>query len=257
MFVDGNVRGKMEVVILAGGKGTRMGEQTEKIPKPMISVGSSPILIHIMDYYVSWGARKFVICCGYKLEYIRKFFRDISELCEKVDDYTIKTTYKNTSVYLVDTGIETGTAGRIFRIRKYLSGDMFYLTYGDGVSDINLVELKKEHVSSKRMVTISAVHPKERFGIVQFDDGNKVISFQEKIKRSEVWINGGFMLLDTTVFNYFNDSDNSFEYDILPQLVDKELVGVYRHSGFWQCMDTENERKDLEKILEAREISWT
>ena len=246
----------MEVVILAGGKGTRMGEQTEKVPKPMICVGSSPILIHIMEYYLSWGARKFVICCGYKSEYIRQYFSTISKFCEKIDNYTVKAVYKNANVYLVDTGLETGTAGRIIRIRKYLSEDMFYLTYGDGVSDINQVELKKEHVSSKRLVTISAVHPRERFGVIQFDDGNKVLSFQEKMKRSDVWINGGFMLLDTAVFHYFNDSDSSFEYDTLPRLVDKESVGVYQHSGFWQCVDTENERKELEKILETQDIPW-
>lgn len=245
----------MEIVILAGGKGTRMGEQTEKVPKPMICVGDKPMLLHLVDYYMYWGATRFVICCGYKYEYIQQYFSCVSRDVWTVDKNTVGVTYKNTEVLLVNTGMDTGTAGRIKKIRNYLREKCFHLTYGDGLSSINISELIKEHFNSNRSVTITAVHPRERFGLMILDD-NKVIKFQEKNKRSDVWINGGFMIINTNVFDYIRETDVSFEYDVLPRIVEKELVGAYKHSGFWQCMDTEDEKKELDKIWATGNAPW-
>ena len=246
----------MEIVILAGGKGTRMGDQTKEIPKPMICIGNKPILLHIMDYYLRWGATKYIICCGYKFEYIRQYFEKISENVVKVDDTTTKVTYKKKVVLLVDTGLNVGTAGRIAACKKYIEEDNFYLTYGDGLSDVNISKLAQEHFTSNRSITISAVNPRERFGIIQFDDDNKVINFQEKIKRTDVWINGGFMIVGRNVFKYIKENDVSFEYDVLPRLVPADLVGAYKHCGFWKCMDTEDEKKELEHICGQEKIPW-
>ena len=246
----------MEIVILAGGKGTRMGDQTKEIPKPMMCIGNKPILLHIMDYYLRWGATKFIICCGYKQEYIKQYFEKLCKNSEQVDDITTRTIYEKKDVLLIDTGIDTGTAGRIATCIKYIEENNFYLTYGDGLSDVDISKLTKEHLISARDITLSAVNPQERFGIIQFDGDNKVIDFQEKSKRTDVWINGGFMIVDRKVFNHIREDDVSFEYDVLPRLVKEGVVGAYKHYGFWQCMDTEDEKKKLEHICRQEKKPW-
>lgn len=246
----------MEVVILAGGKGTRMGKQTELIPKPMITIGGLPILLHIMNYYIKWGADRFIICCGYKGEYIRSFFSDKEDRCVPVDRYTSETIYRNAKVLLADTGLETGTASRLKKIRHLITEECFFLTYGDGVSDVDINNLLIHHNESHKLITISVIHPKERFGVVKLNENNEVIKFQEKTENSDIWINGGYMAVSKKMLDCILADDDSFESDSLPRLAMNNMVSAYRHLGFWQCMDTENERSELEKIWRNGNAPW-
>ena len=253
----------MKVVILAGGFGTRISEESYLKPKPMIEIGGKPILWHIMKIYSHYGFNEFIICAGYKQEYIKDYFNNFFMRSSDVTfDYSNggKITIHNTKtepwkVTVVDTGFNTMTGGRIKRIKNYVDDDSFMLTYGDGVSDIQIDELVKFHKKHGKIATISAVHPAGRFGMMDVS-GDVVKSFREK-KQSDVgWINGGFMVLDPRVFDYLDGDETVFEKEPLEKLSqDGELI-AFKHNGFWQCMDTMRDKEDLEKQWNSGMAKW-
>ena len=247
---------EMEVVILAGGYGSRMGSATENLPKPMITLGGKPILLHIIDYYLLWGANRFIICCGYKMNCIQSFFADRGYQIDCASDLDVVVKYRGADLILADTGLDSGTAQRVVRVKEHISGEHFFLTYGDGLSDVDLDSLLNVHLDSDAMATITAVHPKERFGVVRFDNDHRIVSFQEKAQRSDMWINGGFMALKSAFFEKVSAEDQSLEYDCFPRLAAEHAMAVYCHTGFWQCMDTIDERNTLEALVHGGQAPW-
>ena len=228
----------MKVVILAGGFGTRLSEYTDTIPKPMVPIGGKPILEHIMRLYASYGHKEFYIALGYKSEVIKDYFKNYKE------DWKIN---------LIETGSDTLTGGRLKRLEKYLLNEDFLLTYGDGLSSIDINKLIKFHSTHKKMVTISAVRPPARFGSLSLQ-GNEVIKFKEKTQLGESWINGGFVI--NPKFFKFLDGDNTIlESAPLEKLQNRE-IRAYRHEGFWQCMDHKLDKDLLEKMIEKNQIPW-
>lgn len=227
----------MKVVILAGGYGTRITEESYNKPKPMIEIGNKPIIWHIMKYYASFGYKDFVICCGYKAEIIQNYFKINKE------DWNVES---------VDTGLDTMTGGRVKRIKEYVGDEMFFLTYGDGVSDVNINLLLKHHINSDNIVTLTAVHKPDRFGIIRLNN-DKVVDFEEK---SISWINGGWMICNKEIFNYIKNDSTIFERDPLEKLASENKLGAYMHEGFWQCMDTLREKNKLEKLIEENKAPW-
>ena len=227
----------MKVVILAGGYGTRITEESYNKPKPMIEIGNKPIIWHIMKYYASYGFKDFIICCGYKAEVIQNYFRYNDE------GWNIET---------VDTGLDTMTGGRVKRIKKYVNDESFFLTYGDGVANVNLNELLNQHMNSDNVVTLTTVHKPDRFGIVNIRD-NKVTEFIEK---NESWINGGWMICNKEVFDYIGDDSTIFEKEPLEKLAMQNKLGAYKHDGFWQCMDTLREKNKLEDMIINNKAPW-
>jgi len=244
----------MKAVILAGGLGTRLAEETEVKPKPMVEIGGRPILWHIMKIYDHYGCKEFLIALGYKGNVIKRFFLDYYSLNgsmtiqlapgqverhgEHCEDWTI---------HLLETGLQTQTGGRLKRLQPYLQDEAFMLTYGDGVSNIDLHALLHFHRSHGRIATVTAVRPPARFGGLVFD-GDLAISFAEKPQIGEGWINGGFFVFEPQVFDYLDDDQTNLEADALPRLAaDRQLV-AYRHEGFWQCMDTLREKRLLESL---------
>lgn len=256
----------MKVVILAGGLGTRISEESHLRPKPMITIGEQPILWHIMKYYSAFGYNEFVICCGYKGHIIKEYFADYYLHCSDITfDFSAgnqKTVHANVAepwrVTLVDTGLYTETGGRIRRIRKYVKNEPFLLTYGDGVSDVDLNALVAQHQASGRTVTLSAIQPGGRFGVLDLDEtGQAAIGFREKAKEDGGWINGGFMIIEPEVFSYLGEDDYCiFERWPLQQLAQEGKLGVYKHKGFWQCMDTQRDRGLLEGLWGSGNAPW-
>ena len=253
----------MKVVILAGGFGTRISEESHLKPKPMIEIGEKPILWHIMKMYSHYGFNDFIICAGYKQDYIKDYFynyymrnSDVTFDYTKGGEVTIHNTITDPwKVTVVDTGLGTMTGGRIKRIKKYVGNETFMLTYGDGVSDINIGELVKFHKNCGKIATLSAVHPAGRFGMMDVE-GNTVKSFREKSQSDVGWVNGGFMVLEPKVFDYIEGDDTTFEKEPLETLSsDGELV-AYKHMGFWQCMDTMRDKEDLEKQWNSGTAKW-
>lgn len=252
----------MKVVILAGGLGTRLSEETELRPKPMIEIGGRPILWHILKHYSEFGFKEFVIALGYKGEVIKQFFRDyhalngdmtvrlvdgaVSRHVEERDDWT---------VHLIDTGLHTQTGGRVGRLRRLLGDEPFMLTYGDGVCNINLRELLAFHKRCGTCATVSAVRPPARFGGLIFD-GDLVSEFTEKPQIGEGWINGGFMVFQPEVFDYITGDDTSLETDTLETLARERRLAAYRHEGFWQCMDTLRDKRQLEQLWRDASAPW-
>ncbi len=231
----------MKVVILAGGLGTRMSQHTESIPKPMIKIGNKPILEHIMDYYSKYNFREFIIALGYKGEVIKNHFKN----------------HKNLSkIHLIDTGEKTMTGGRLKRLKDQIGRETFMLTYGDGLSNVDLNKLINFHRKNKKMVTITAVRPPARFGFIKFKE-DKVVGFKEKSKLDVGWINGGFFIIEPEFLNYIKNDATYLEREPLEELVKQEQIAAFKHSGFWQCMDTPREKSILEELALDKNPPWS
>lgn len=255
----------MKVVILAGGLGTRISEESHLKPKPMIEIGGRPILWHIMKIYSYYGYNEFIICLGYKGHLIKEFFANYYLHTSDVTfDFTSENSMKihnNVSepwkVTLVDTGLHTMTGGRIKRIKEYVGHERFMLTYGDGVSDVNLRMLEEEHIKSKKYVTLTAVQPGGRFGVLDIEEStNSVRDFVEKAKEDGGWINGGFMVVEPEIFDYLQNDETIFEKEPLKQLSAMNKLHAYKHSSFWQCMDTQRDKEYLEVLWTHNNAQW-
>lgn len=256
----------MKVVILAGGMGTRISEESHLKPKPMIAIGDQPILWHIMKYYSAFGFQDFIICCGYKGYVIKEYFADYYlHRSDVTFDFTRgneMTVHSNVAepwrVTLVDTGLNTQTGGRIKRVQKYIGGEPFLLTYGDGVSDVDLRTLLAQHRRSGKTVTLTGIQPGGRFGLLDLDeDQDTVVGFREKAKEDGGWINGGFMAMEPEVFRYLSaDEGCILEQGPLETLAAEGRLGVYRHYGFWQCMDTQRDKGRLERLWGRGSAPW-
>ena len=252
----------MRTAILAGGLGTRLAEETDVRPKPMVEIGGRPILWHILKHYASFGMDDFVIALGYKGEYIKRFFVEYAGLMGSMTvDLSsgsisrLEKSCENWHVHLVDTGSETNTGGRILRLAPWLRGNTFLLTYGDGLSDIDVSQLLQFHRHMGRVMTLTAVRPPARFGGLVFD-GDDVVGFSEKPQAGEGWINGGFMVCESSVFDYFDGDESSLEYHVLERLASEGQLAAYRHPGFWQCMDTLRDKRHLEKLWQDGMAPW-
>lgn len=250
-----------KVVILCGGKGTRLREQTEFIPKPLVDVGGHPILWHIMKIYAHYGYNSFICCLGYKGDLIKQYFLNYEfmhndftiKLDEKNEKTIINQEEKDWAITLANTGLETMTGGRIKKIEKYIDGDIFLATYGDGVADINIDKLINYHLEKGKIATITGVHPISRFGIIEHA-GGLVKRFREKPQVNEV-INGGFFIFNRKIFDYLDDN-SILEKEPLEQLaLDKELA-VYEHKGFWFCMDTYRDYLEINNIWSEDKAVW-
>jgi len=255
----------MKVVILAGGFGTRISEESHLIPKPMIEIGGKPILWHIMKYYSSYGYNDFIICCGYKQYVIKKFFADYYlHLCDITFDFSNdnKTVVHSNGtepwkVTLIDTGLNTMTGGRIKRVSSYLGNEAFMLTYGDGLSDVNIHKLVEFHTQNRKYATLTAIQPGGRFGMLDIQEGGNTIScFKEKSKEDGGWINGGFMVLEPQVIDYISGDDCIFEKYPLEKLALEKQLTAYKHNGFWQCMDTLRDKELLDKLWNQGQAPW-
>lgn len=252
----------MKVVILCGGMGTRLREETEYRPKPMIEIGEKPILWHIIKMYSSFGFNDFVICLGYKGYVIKEYF---SNYFLHQSDVTIDLGKNSLEVHdshaerwritLVDTGLNTMTGGRIKRIRKYVDGT-FMLTYGDGVADVDIGKLASFHKAHGRLATITAVQPSGRFGALDIDSRDHVVSFKEKPKGDNAWINGGFFVLDSKVFDYIEGDRTIWEREPLEALARNGELAAYRHTGFWQPMDTLRDKNQLDELWGTGKPPW-
>ena len=244
----------LKTIILAGGLGTRLAEETERRPKPMVEIGGRPILWHIMKLYAHYGFDEFTIALGYKGEMIKRFFMDYrlitSSLKVTLGDERIdwhSGPEEKWTVDLIDTGIETQTGGRLKRIAQTIKNESFMMTYGDGVADINIRELVNFHKSHGKLATVTAVRPPARFGSLSLE-GSNVISFAEKPQLKEGWINGGFFVIEPGFFNFIEGDDTYLEREPLETAATKGELVAYRHKGFWQCMDTKRDLDNLEEI---------
>jgi glucose-1-phosphate cytidylyltransferase len=252
----------MKVVILAGGLGTRLAEQTEVKPKPLVEIGGQPILWHILKHYAQYGHKEFAIALGYRGDDIKRYFLERTNLN---GDMTIRLKGSKLerhrgdtddwTVHLMDTGSETNTGGRVKRMKCLLGGKTFLLTYGDGVSNIDLKALVKFHRKCGRVATVSAVRPPARFGGLIFD-GDLVARFTEKPQIGEGWINGGYLVLEPEVFHYLSSDGCSLEADALEKLAAEGQLAAFRHEGFWQCMDTLRDKRQLEALWQSGEAPW-
>jgi glucose-1-phosphate cytidylyltransferase len=252
----------MKVVILAGGQGTRLAEETEVRPKPMVDVGGRPLLWHIMKHYARCGFDEFIVALGYKGDEIKKYFVDYlalnGDLTVRLGDGTTEHHRPEPdawTVHLVDTGLLTGTGGRVGRLAPLLNGEPFLLTYGDGVSDIDVGRVVDFHRTAGRLGTITAVRPPSRFGGLVFDD-HGAVRFTEKPQIGEGWINGGFMVLEPRVLDYIDGDETSLEADVLERLSAEGQLAAYRHEGFWQCMDTLRDVRYLRALWDQRAAPW-
>ena len=253
----------MKVVLLAGGFGTRISEESHLKPKPMIEIGNMPILWHIMKSYSKYGYNDFVICCGYKQYVIKEYFANYYlHNCDITFDFRDGNNieiHNNMSepwkVTLVDTGLNTMTGGRIKRVRKYLNDEPFMVTYGDGVSDINISELVSFHEKHGKIGTMSAVQPEGRFGVLDIEN-NQINAFREKSKDDSGWINCGFMVMNPEIFDYIEGDTTVFEKEPLEGLARDGQLMAYKHDGFWQCMDTLRDNEKLEKMWSSNNAPW-
>ena len=255
----------MKVVLLAGGFGTRISEESYLKPKSMIEIGGMPILWHIMKMYSQYGYNEFIVCCGYKAAYIKEWFADYYLHTSDVTfDFMAgnKMTVHNNftepwKVTLVDTGLNTMTGGRIKRIQKYVGSDTFMMTYGDGVSDINIGELVKYHKSHGKIATLTTTNVGQKFGILEIDDKTKAVnSFREKSDNDGSLINAGFMVLNHDVFDYIDGDSIVFEKAPLENLAKDGQLMSYKHNGFWKCMDTKRDMDQLNEMLEKGDAPW-
>lgn len=231
----------MKVVILAGGFGTRLAEYTNLVPKPMVKLNNKPIIYYIMKHFSNYGFNEFYIALGYKGNVIRDYFK--------------KNSFK-WKINLIETGLKTMTGGRIKKLKKYLDDEVFFMTYGDGISNINLKKLLRFHKKNKKaLVTMTAVRPPARFGAIKIK-GNKVSVFREKSKIDEGWINGGFFVMSKKFLNYIEKSSTYLEKSPLEKAAKKNQLFAFKHNGFWQCMDTKRDKDNLEKILKTKKIKF-
>lgn len=253
----------MKAVILAGGLGTRISEETHLKPKPMIEIGGKPILWHIMKIYSNYGINDFVICCGYKGFVIKEYFANyLLHTSDVTFDMRSQSTevHENTSepwrVTLVDTGEETMTGGRLKRVAKYLNDEAFCLTYGDGVADVNIDKLIKFHKQSKGLITVTAVQPPGRFGSLNIDTAGGVTDFEEKPVGDGKWINGGFFVVEPEFLNYLDSDSTPLEGAPLQRAAEAKKLKAYKHSGFWQAMDTLRDNTQLNKMWQDGSAPW-
>ena len=253
----------MKVVILAGGFGTRLAEFTESIPKPMVPIGGRPMLWHIMQLYSSYGHKDFYIALGYKASLIKEYFLNYRSLrtdftinLNSGDLVTHQVDVEDWRVTLIDTGLTSMTGGRVKRMKQYLDGEPFLLTYGDGLSNINIQDLIKFHNSHGKMVTVSAVHPAARFGELLIDKKEVVTSFQEKPQTGMGWINGGFFVVEPSFIDFIEDDSTVLEGTPLEKVAAIGELAAYKHDGFWQCMDTKRDKDVLENLWEANKAPW-
>ena len=230
----------MKVVLLAGGFGTRLSEYTRTIPKPMIDIDGKPILFHIMKFYAKHGFKNFYIALGYKGEMIKKFFN------RKFFDWNIN---------LIETGKNTMTGGRLKRLKKYIRKETFMMTYGDGLSNVNLKKLLRFHKKNKKLVTLTAVRPAARFGALKLK-GHHVSYFKEKSRLDEGWINGGFFVMEPEFLKFIKSDNTYLEREPLEQVTKKKQLAAFKHEGFWQCMDTKRDKDKLNKILKSKKIKF-
>ncbi|MAT42398.1 MAG: glucose-1-phosphate cytidylyltransferase [Anaerolineaceae bacterium] len=252
----------MKVVILAGGFGTRLSEETKIKPKPMVEIGDRPILWHIMKYYASFGYKEFVIALGYKAEIIKKYFLDYTRMNGAISvDFkssevlSLQPERDDWLVQLVDTGLNTMTGGRIKRLQPWIGNQTFMVTYGDGVSNVNIRDLYGFHQKQNSFVTITAVRPPSRFGELDFQ-GSWVMNFSEKPLNGDAWINGGFMVCEPELFGFLDGDTSILERDGLEKLTKKQQLSAYRHEGFWQCMDTLKDKQYLDKLYTEGNAPW-
>ncbi len=230
----------MKVVLLAGGFGTRLPEYTRTIPKPMITIAGKPILFHIMKHYARYGFKDFYIALGYKGEIIKKFFN------KKFFDWNVQ---------LIETGKNTMTGGRLKRLKKHLGKETFMMTYGDGMSNVNLKKLLAFHKNNKKLVTLTAVRPPARFGAIKLK-GKYVSYFKEKSKLDEGWINGGFFVIEPQFLKFIKSDKTFLEREPLEIVTKKKQLKAFRHKGFWQCMDTKRDKDNLEKIINSKKVKF-
>ena len=230
----------MKVVILAGGFGTRLSEYTDTIPKPMVPIGNKPIIEHIMEIYSNYGHKEFYIALGYKGEIIKSYFKNFK---------------KDWKINLIDTGVDTFTGGRLKRVKKHIEDDDFLLTYGDGLSNINIDELIKFHKEHGKLVTISAVRPPARFGSLSIK-GSDVIKFKEKTQLGESWINGGYFVMKPKFIDFINDDKTVLESKPLEKVTDLKEIKAFKHEGFWQCMDHKLDKDLLDSMYEKGNAPW-
>ncbi len=254
----------MKVVILAGGKGTRISEESRLRPKPMVEIGGKPILWHIMRQYASFGFQEFVVCCGYKghmiKEYFVNYYRHNSQVEIHLQNQKAQVLEGNSEpwkVTLVNTGLETLTAGRILRAREYIGEEPFLLTYGDGVSNVNIQELVQFHIRQKRIVTISTIQPEGRFGALCLDEaGESVSGFREKAREDQPWVNIGFMVMEPEVYQYLGDGSEMLERGPFEKLASDGEMAAYKHKGFWSPMDNMHDREYLENLWDTQKAPW-
>ena len=252
----------MQVILLAGGRGTRLAEESSTRPKPMVEIGGKPILWHIMGIYASHGFKDFLVACGYKGEMIKEYFHNFfvhnSDYLIDLRDGShevLNTNGIDWRIAVIDTGVDTMTGGRILRLRKWVGEQTFMVTYGDGLADIDIASLASFHKSHGKLATVTAVRPPARFGALNLC-GDEVREFSEKPQTGEGWINGGFFVFEPGVFEYLKGNDSVLERETLEQLAaDRQLV-AYRHRGFWQPMDTLREKNLLESLWERGSAPW-
>ncbi len=254
----------MKAVIFAGGLGTRLSEETSIRPKPMVEVGNRPILWHIMKIYSAHGINEFIICCGYKGYVIKEYF---ANYFLHMSDVTFDLRYNQMNVHagnaepwkitLIDTGETTMTGGRLKRVREHIGSEAFCLTYGDGVSDVNVTELIKFHRSQGTMATLTAVQPPGRFGAIALHEGQtKIESFQEKPEGDGAWINGGYFVVEPEVIDFIEGDETVWEQEPLTKLANMDQLSAFKHGGFWQPMDTLRDRTKLEELWAAGKAPW-
>lgn len=254
----------MKVVILAGGKGTRISEESQLRPKPMIEIGGKPILWHIMKLYSYYGFHEFIICCGYRGQMIKEYFvhyyvnqSDSTFLLQNRETVVHEVFAEPWRVTLANTGLNTLTAGRILKIRDYIGEDEeFFLTYGDGVSDVDIRALLKFHHENGKVATITTTQPSGRFGALKIDGQNRVMGFKEKARADSAWVNTGFMILDRRVFDYLGDGSEMLEAGPFEQIAGEGEMAAYKHDGFWSPMDTLRDKNYLEELWESGQAPW-
>lgn len=254
----------MKVVILAGGLGTRISEESYLKPKPMIEIGGKPILWHIMKIYSHYDFNEFIICCGYKQHIIKEYFADyylhnsdVTFNFNKNNEMIVHNNFAEPwKVTLVDTGLNTMTGGRLKRVKKYIGNERFMLTYGDGVSDIDISQLLKFHDNHKKTLTLTAVSVGQRFGVLDITSEGIIRSFREKSNIDSASINGGFMVAEPKIFDYIDGDETIFEKEPLESLAQENDLMAYKHDGFWQCMDTQRDKLQLEGMWVNGKAPW-
>ncbi len=254
----------MKCVVLAGGYGTRISEESHLKPKPMIEIGGMPILWHIMKYFSSFGVYEFIICAGYKQEVIKDFFSNYalknSDITFDFSSGGLKIIHSDISepwkVTVVDTRLDTMTGGRIKRIQDFVNNEAFFMTYGDGLANVNLTELVNFHRTKKGIVTLTGIQPEGRFGVLEIGDNNNIKSFREKDKEDAGWINGGFMVCEPDIFKFISGDKIVFEKEPLEYVLKLNKLFVFKHYDFWQCMDTLREKEKLESLWKNNIAPW-
>lgn len=252
----------MKVVILAGGRGTRISEESIIRPKPMVDIGDNPIIWHIMKTYSCYGFNEFIICCGYKGHMIKEYFMDYyihqSDITVDLQNNSMEI-HKNEAepwkITLVNTGLDTNTAGRVLKVRKYIGEEPFMLTYGDGVSNVDIQELLKFHYNNGKIATITAAKPAGRFGAINIEH-NEVLSFREKSSEDEAWVNIGFAVFNPEIFKYLGDGSKMLEAEPYEQLAEDHEMAAYKHYGFWSPMDTMRDKIVLEGLWNNGQAPW-